>query len=139
MEGMQLDWIPKVSRIAWSHSPSDELMGSFSVYLAGETGDTSVVSRWKDYEIMFHVAALMPYHQSDKQQVQRKRYIGNGKCLLLPSPSSCILIIILNEDIVCLVFLEGNQVFDPNAIRSKFLHVYIVVRLESVNGETRWR
>ncbi|SAM08583.1 hypothetical protein [Absidia glauca] len=85
----------------------------------GETGDTSVVSRWKDYEIMFHVAALMPYHQNDKQQVQRKRYIGN--------------------DIVCLVFLEGNQVFDPNAIRSKFLHVYIVVRLESVNGETRWR
>ncbi|KAI8337763.1 hypothetical protein BC941DRAFT_352872 [Chlamydoabsidia padenii] len=85
----------------------------------GETGDTSVVSRWHDYEIMFHVGPLMPHHQNDKQQVQRKRYIGN--------------------DIVCLVFLEGNQIFDPKAIRSKFLHVYIVVRLESINGESIWR
>ncbi|ORZ10154.1 hypothetical protein BCR42DRAFT_113566 [Absidia repens] len=85
----------------------------------GETGDTSVVSRWKDYEIMFHVAPLMPYRQNDKQQVQRKRYIGN--------------------DIVCLVFLEGDAIFDPKAIRSKFLHVYIVVRQEKIGAKHRWR
>ncbi|CAO3589047.1 unnamed protein product [Absidia cylindrospora] len=85
----------------------------------GETGDTSVVSRWKDYEIMFHVAPLMPYRQNDKQQVQRKRYIGN--------------------DIVCLVFLEGDAIFDPKAIRSKFLHVYIVVRQEKIGVKHRWR
>ncbi|KAI8078768.1 uncharacterized protein BX664DRAFT_342650 [Halteromyces radiatus] len=85
----------------------------------GETGDTSVISKWMNYEIMFHVAALMPFRENDKQQVQRKRYIGN--------------------DIVCVVFLEGDAIFDPKAIRSKFLHVYIVVRQEIANQKRRWR
>ncbi|SAL98975.1 hypothetical protein [Absidia glauca] len=93
-----------------------ELKG-YEGYTAGL--DTKMISRWKDYDIMFHVAALMPFHQNDKQQVQRKRYIGN--------------------DIVCLIFLEGSAVFDPNAIRSKFLHVYIVVRLELMEQSHRWR
>ncbi|ORZ10169.1 hypothetical protein BCR42DRAFT_113800 [Absidia repens] len=85
----------------------------------GETGDTSVISCWSNHEIMFHVASLMPLHQNDKQQVQRKRYIGN--------------------DIVCLIFLEDNAIFDPKSIRSKFLHVYIVVRLETISNKHRWR
>jgi hypothetical protein len=39
----------------------------------------SYVSRWRDHEIMYHVAPLMPSRQHDIQQIHRKRYIGNGK------------------------------------------------------------
>ncbi|KAI9299974.1 hypothetical protein BJ944DRAFT_171566, partial [Cunninghamella echinulata] len=81
----------------------------------GETGDTSVVSKWRGHDIMFHVASLMPFLKNDKQQVQRKRYIGN--------------------DIVSVIFLEGDSQFNPESIRSKFLHVYIVVRQEEIDGK----
>lgn len=40
----------------------------------------SFASSWRDCEIMFHVAPLMPLRENDKQQVHRKRYIGNGMC-----------------------------------------------------------
>ncbi|CAO3635792.1 unnamed protein product [Cunninghamella blakesleeana] len=85
----------------------------------GETGDTSVVSKWRGHDIMFHVAPLMPFLKNDKQQVQRKRYIGN--------------------DIVSIVFLEDDSIFNPESIRSKFIHVYIVVRQEITNGKMGWR
>lgn len=49
------------------------------IRVAGESGKTSFASSWLDFEIMFHVAPLMPYKNHDKQQVHRKRYIGNGK------------------------------------------------------------
>lgn len=49
------------------------------------------------------------------------------------------IIIMIIIDIVCLVFLEDNAIFDPKAIRSKFLHVYIVVRLETISDRHRWR
>lgn len=48
-------------------------------YIAGESGEISYASSWKDHEIMFHVAPLMPSKDNDSQQVHRKRYIGNGK------------------------------------------------------------
>lgn len=77
----------------------------------------SFASSWRDCEIMFHVAPLMPWRENDKQQVHRKRYIGN--------------------DIVCIVFVEGKTAkFDPDVIRSQFLHVYIVIHPE---GKSAWR
>ncbi|ORX59016.1 hypothetical protein DM01DRAFT_1282914 [Hesseltinella vesiculosa] len=83
----------------------------------GESGETSVISSWQHYEMMFHVAALMPFRPNDRQQVHRKRYLGN--------------------DIVCVVFLDGpDALFDPTAIKSKFLHVYILVQPVSPQG---WR
>lgn len=86
----------------------------------GESGEISYISTWKDHEIMFHVAPLMPSRDHDKQQIHRKRYIGN--------------------DIVCIVFLEGTeQKFDPNSIRSQFLHVFIIVHWEVINGRDTWR
>ena len=59
---------------------------------------------------MFHVAPLLPYSDTDRQQLQRKRHIGN--------------------DIVALVFQEGDTPFSPDIITSHFLHAYIVVRPE---------
>ncbi|CAO3589989.1 unnamed protein product [Absidia cylindrospora] len=87
----------------------------------GESGKYSYATTWKENEIMFHVGPLMPYHSQDKQQVHRKRYIGN--------------------DIVCIVFMETNQShrFDPGSIRSQFLHVFIVVHPETMNGKKCWR
>ncbi|KAI7857606.1 hypothetical protein BDC45DRAFT_500213 [Circinella umbellata] len=87
---------------------------------SGESGKFSYATSWRDYEIMFHVAPLMPCRENDKQQVHRKRYIGN--------------------DIVCIVFVEGNECnFDPDIIRSQFLHVYIVIHPEMINGKEAWR
>ncbi|KAI9358181.1 hypothetical protein BD770DRAFT_321194 [Pilaira anomala] len=86
----------------------------------GESGDISYISSWRDHEIMYHVAPLMPSREHDIQQIHRKRYIGN--------------------DIVCIVFMEGkDQIFDPNSIRSQFLHVFIIVRREVINNQDVWR
>ncbi|KAF7727657.1 Rap/ran-GAP protein [Apophysomyces ossiformis] len=86
---------------------------------SGESGEISYVSRWREQDIMFHIAPLMPSRDQDRQQVHRKRHIGN--------------------DIVCIVFVEGNQRFDPNMIRSQFLHVFIVIHPESADGKDCWR
>jgi hypothetical protein len=42
-------------------------------------------------------------------------------------------------DIVCIVFVEGNQPFNPSAIKSQFLHVFIVVHQEEKNKKKLWR
>lgn len=45
-----------------------------------------------------------------------------------------------NLDIVCIVFVQGNQPFNPAAIKSQFLHVFIVVHGEVCNNNVKsWR
>ena len=61
-------------------------------------------------EVMYHVATLLPFSETDTQQLQRKRHIGN--------------------DIVSLVFQEGSTPFSPDMVTSHFLHAYIVVQPE---------
>ncbi|XP_037602353.1 signal-induced proliferation-associated 1-like protein 1 [Sebastes umbrosus] len=74
------------------------------------TGTHSLYTTYKDYEIMFHVTTLLPYTPNNKQQLLRKRHIGN--------------------DIVTIVFQEpGSHPFTPKAIRSHFQHVFIIVRV----------
>ncbi|KAG2204507.1 hypothetical protein INT46_000260 [Mucor plumbeus] len=85
----------------------------------GESGESAYISKWNDFDIVYHVAPLMPSQKNDKQQVLRKKHIGN--------------------DIVSIIFLEGNQAFNPKAIRSQFLHVYIIIRPEFVNERKCWR
>merc|ERR1719259_995537 len=69
---------------------------------------------------MYHVATLLPFSETDSQQLQRKRHIGN--------------------DIVSIVFQEGNTPFSPDMVTSHFLHSYIVVQPElSDNSETLYR
>lgn len=46
---------------------------------AGESGEYAYMSKWNDFDIMYHVAPLMPSQKNDKQQVLRKKHIGNGK------------------------------------------------------------
>ncbi|CAB1339829.1 unnamed protein product, partial [Coregonus sp. 'balchen'] len=71
------------------------------------TGTHSLYTTYKDYEVMFHVSTMLPYTPNNKQQLLRKRHIGN--------------------DIVTIVFQEpGAQPFSPKNIRSHFQHVFVV-------------
>uniref|UniRef100_A0A3Q3VPN0 Uncharacterized protein n=1 Tax=Mola mola TaxID=94237 RepID=A0A3Q3VPN0_MOLML len=73
------------------------------------TGTHSLYTTYKDYEIMFHVSTMLPYTPNNKQQLLRKRHIGN--------------------DIVTIVFQEpGALSFTPKNIRSHFQHVFVIVR-----------
>jgi hypothetical protein len=46
--------------------------------LAGESGTHVYTSKWKDFDIVYHVAPLIPARKSDRQQIHRKRHVGNG-------------------------------------------------------------
>uniref|UniRef100_A0A8C3IGJ8 Signal-induced proliferation-associated 1 n=1 Tax=Chrysemys picta bellii TaxID=8478 RepID=A0A8C3IGJ8_CHRPI len=74
------------------------------------TGTHSLYTTYQDYEIMFHVSTMLPYTPNNRQQLLRKRHIGN--------------------DIVTIIFQEpGAQPFTPRTIRSHFQHVFIIVRV----------
>ncbi|KAF5296515.1 hypothetical protein FQR65_LT01505 [Abscondita terminalis] len=86
----------------------------------GHTGEEAIYEIYKEREIMFHVSTLLPYTESDPQQLQRKRHIGN--------------------DIVAIVFQEDNTPFSPDMIASHFLHAFIVVQvLEPNSPNTRYK
>ncbi len=72
-----------------------------------QTGIESVYEQFHNHEIMFHVSTLLPHSKSERQQLERKRHIGN--------------------DIVAIVFQETETIFNPECITSQFLHVYLVV------------
>jgi len=75
------------------------------------TGTHMYCTRWNDFEIVFHVSTLLPYNKDDKQQLERKRHIGN--------------------DIVVIVFLEGhNPKYFPDTIKSHFNHVICAVSVD---------
>ncbi|XP_075392374.1 signal-induced proliferation-associated 1-like protein 3 isoform X2 [Tenrec ecaudatus] len=76
------------------------------------TGTHSLYTTFQDYEIMFHVSTLLPYTPNNRQQLLRKRHIGN--------------------DIVTIIFQEpGALPFTPQNIRSHFQHVFIIVRVHN--------
>ncbi|CAG0881328.1 unnamed protein product [Darwinula stevensoni] len=99
-----------------------EMMGEkvrlkgFDKYRAGldnktdSTGLYSVYAKHQSYEVMFHVSTMLPFTPNNRQQLLRKRYIGN--------------------DIVTIVFQEpGALPFTPKNIRSHYQHVFIIVRV----------
>lgn len=87
----------------------------FEHYKAGldnktdSTGTHSLYATYQDCEVMFHVSTMLPVTPNNRQQLLRKRHIGN--------------------DIVTIVFQEpGSMPFTPKNIRSQFQHVFVVVR-----------
>ncbi|XP_073414714.1 GTPase-activating Rap/Ran-GAP domain-like protein 3 isoform X3 [Dendrobates tinctorius] len=75
------------------------------------TGTHSVYTVYQGHEIMFHISTMLPYSKDNRQQVERKRHIGN--------------------DIVTIVFQEGKELssaFKPSMIRSHFTHIFALVR-----------
>ncbi|XP_025946030.1 GTPase-activating Rap/Ran-GAP domain-like protein 3 isoform X4 [Apteryx rowi] len=88
---------------------NDDTTGSFSIYTV-----------YQGHEIMFHVSTMLPYSRENKQQVERKRHIGN--------------------DIVTIVFQEGEEsspAFKPSMIRSHFTHIFALVRYNKQNDSYR--
>ncbi|GAN01295.1 hypothetical protein MAM1_0006c00728 [Mucor ambiguus] len=86
---------------------------------SGDSGEYTYTNAWNENILAYHVSTLIPSKPGDKQQIQRKRHIGN--------------------DIVCIVFVQGNQPFNPSAIKSQFLHVFIVVHQETVMAQVVYR
>lgn len=85
-----------------------------------QTGEHSLYREWNEHEIMFHVSTLLPHAEKDRQQLQKKRHIGN--------------------DMVCIVFVDDMETpFNPTCIRSHFLHSFIVVHCDSVAFPKRYR
>ncbi|CAG9861015.1 unnamed protein product [Phyllotreta striolata] len=90
-------------------------LNGFDKYRAGldnktdSTGSHSIYAQYQDCEIMFHVSTMLPFTPNNRQQLLRKRHIGN--------------------DIVTIVFQEpGARPFTPKGIRSQFQHVFILVQ-----------
>uniref|UniRef100_A0A8C2CBU5 GTPase-activating Rap/Ran-GAP domain-like protein 3 n=1 Tax=Cyprinus carpio TaxID=7962 RepID=A0A8C2CBU5_CYPCA len=84
------------------------------------TGINSIYTVYQGHELMFHVSTMLPYSKENKQQVERKRHIGN--------------------DIVTIVFQEGDDTspsFKPSMIRSHFTHIFALVRYNSQNDSYR--
>ncbi|XP_050432904.1 GTPase-activating Rap/Ran-GAP domain-like protein 3 [Adelges cooleyi] len=80
------------------------------------TGDYSAYTIYEGHEIMFHVSTMLPYSKDNRQQVERKRHIGN--------------------DIVNIVYVDGGtsqmSQFNPAFIKSQFTHVFALVAYDSV-------
>ncbi|XP_076454839.1 GTPase-activating Rap/Ran-GAP domain-like protein 3 [Babylonia areolata] len=86
------------------------------------TGEESVYTVYEGHEMMFHVSTLLPFSHDNKQQVERKRHIGN--------------------DIVNLVFFEGGDpdkapAFKPNMMKTRFTHIFLVVSYNPKNNSYR--
>ncbi|ETN80860.1 Rap/ran-GAP [Necator americanus] len=76
------------------------------------TGTHSIYCGYQAHEVMFHVSTLLPFTPSNRQQLSRKRHIGN--------------------DMVTVVFQEpGALPFSPIAVRSHFQHVFIIIRVHN--------
>jgi len=71
------------------------------------TGKTSYYSRFAGLEIMYHVSTLLPHFPYDKQQLEKKRHLGNDICVI--------------------VFNESSRPFTANVISSQFNQIYAVV------------
>jgi len=71
------------------------------------TGTHSVYTQFNDMEIMFHVAPMLPYYPNDKQQLERKRHLGN--------------------DIIVIIFKEATSPFQPEMLKSEFNNICVVI------------
>ena len=84
----------------------DSFRGGLDVK-SDQTGIESIYEQYNNHELMFHVSTLLPHSKIDRQQLERKRHIGN--------------------DIVAIIFQETETTFNPECIASQFLHVYLVI------------
>lgn len=85
------------------------------------TGTHSIYTTFRNFEIMYHVSTMLPYNAEDLQQLERKRHLGN--------------------DIVVIIFKEGDTLYAPTTIRSEFNHVFCVIQKEDAppDAPTRYR
>jgi len=83
------------------------------------TGLYSYYTKFKNYEIMYHVSTLLPHSSIEKQQLERKRHLGN--------------------DIVTIIFYEGTTPFNPAMLTSQFNHVRVIITPLKNDEETFYK
>ena len=86
----------------------------------GDTGERSVSARVDRNEIMYHVATMLPHSSTDKQQLERKRHLGND-----------IVVVVFEDFDESEPVPEGEKppvAFKPDIVGSHFNHVFVVVR-----------
>lgn len=72
---------------------------------SGTTGEHMVHTTEFGKEIVFHVSTLLPFDEKNRQQLERKRHLGN--------------------DMGVVVFQEDPDTdFDPGLIKSQYTHIY---------------
>lgn len=85
-----------------------------------ESGKYSLFTNFEGNKIMFHVAPFIPAAPKNRQQIERKRHIGN--------------------DVVVIIFKENQAPYLTSIISSHFTHVFIIVTAEtSDSGEPYYR
>eukprot|EP00735_Rhodelphis_limneticus_P009291 TRINITY_DN266_c0_g1::TRINITY_DN266_c0_g1_i1::g.1656::m.1656 TRINITY_DN266_c0_g1::TRINITY_DN266_c0_g1_i1::g.1656 ORF type:complete len:381 (+),score=56.01,sp/Q5VVW2/GARL3_HUMAN/34.69/8e-50,Rap_GAP/PF02145.10/1.9e-52,PPDFL/PF15060.1/0.13 TRINITY_DN266_c0_g1_i1:40-1182(+) len=70
-------------------------------------GSHSVFSKWNSCDVMYHVSTLLPQSKTNKQQIQKKKHIGNDTC--------------------CIVFQEPGSRYDPDTITTNVVRCYVIV------------
>ena len=75
--------------------------------VTGTNGRQSVYTTYEEKEIMFHVGPLLPQSKSNRQQIEKKRHIGN--------------------DVVVIVFKEDASPYLLSTSASQFNHIIIVI------------
>ncbi|KAJ6236350.1 rap gtpase-activating protein [Anaeramoeba flamelloides] len=78
-------------------------------------GTFSRYTTYRNYGIMYHIITYLPYDKNDKEQVPRKRHIGN--------------------DIVIIAFIEKDAKYDPRTLISHQHHVLIAIQPQHPENE----
>jgi RAP1 GTPase activating protein 1 len=86
---------------------------------SGTTGTHTIYKRFNNNDIIFHVSTMLPFNPKDKQQLERKRHIGN--------------------DIVVIIFQDGETIYKPTTISSRQVHVVFVVKEFLLNNQKYYR
>nr|CDS15576.1 GTPase activating Rap:RanGAP domain 3 [Echinococcus granulosus] len=76
------------------------------------TGTESIYTIYEGHEIMFHVSTLLPISTDNRQQIERKRHIGN--------------------DIVNIIFYDASDVekpllWKPSMMKTHFTHIFAII------------
>lgn len=77
------------------------------------TGKYSVYTIYEGHEIMFHISTLLPYSKDNKQQVERKRHIGND----------IVNIIFIDHQSENLDHKDLHARFNPSCVKSQFTRI----------------
>jgi hypothetical protein len=85
-------------------------------------GTHSIYTTHQQHSIMFHVSTMMPYTPSNRQQLARKRHIGNDMVTIIFQVGQ------FPQESFNFCQEPGALPFNPMTVRSHFQHVFIIVR-----------
>ncbi|KAL5962072.1 GTPase-activating Rap/Ran-GAP domain-like protein 3 [Taenia solium] len=89
---------------------------------SGTTGTESIYTIYEGHEIMFHVSTLLPITMDNRQQIERKRHIGN--------------------DIVNIIFFDAKNVenplsWQPSMMKTHFTHIFAIITYNKLTNAYR--